>query len=397
MSKDGQTIKLGFMDAFCDKNRIWFLNKTRDEIFNFDFKMHKLTFVTELNNEEQKVQMVARRIINYKNHLYLISNNGCRICKGHINEEDFVSDAFFEKGDLGVVIKDAFLVDDIIYCIPSKINQAIMIFDIEKECFKESKPLLCWCNQSNIKIESNDIMTIKCYDGKLYFTLDSGTSLIECDIINEHATEYFISNEIKISGFVYDGKNFWLRNKTGIALYKWNSVEGVIGSYVLEDMDELERSECNAKVIFTSSGKIILLPIFSNSIVYLDVETDCLKRVKSKEEFRHLSGLEKASFSIGNMEIDNNLFLYPWAEEKLICIDLEKMEAQSYSLEVGEEYYDKKQWLQWKRCIVRYESEDDKLVRSIELIKKSDMLNSSKSNAERNVGKDIYHDICKRL
>lgn len=393
MSRDSQTIKLGFIDAFFEKNKIWFLNRARGEIFNYDFNKQKLTFVAEFSTENPKVGMLVRRIINYKNYLYFVSNNGLKIFKGHINEEDFVSDAFFENGNSSIVIKEAFLVDGEIYCIPSKINQPIVIFDIEKECFKESKSLTYWCHQFNVKPESNDIMTIKNYGGKFYFTLDSGTSLIEYDIRNKHVVEHFISGEMKISGFEIDGKNFWFRNKKGFALYRWNSEEGIIGSYLLEDMDELEQSECNAKVISVSSGRIILLPIFSDSIVYLDEKEGCLRRVNSKEEFCHISGMEKASFSIGNIEIDNKLLLFPWAEEKLIYIDLEKMEAESYPMEIGQEYYDKMQWLQWKRYPVQHESEDNELVQMIDLIKKGNIFNNRNTNIVCNEGRKIYNEV----
>ena len=206
--------------------------------------------------------------------------------------------------------------------------------------------------------------------------------------------EYFISDEINISGFEVDGNNFWLRGKTGIALYKWNPQEGIIGNYLLRDMDELERSERNAKVISTSNGRIILLPAFSDSIVYLDEKEGCLKRVRSKEKFAHLSGLEKTTFSIGNMEIDNELFLFPWSEEKLICIDLGTMEARSCSMKISQEFLDKKQWLQWKRHIIQYESEDNRLSTKIELIKKNDLSEEGNKRFGGNVGKNIYNKMC---
>ena len=115
--------------------------------------------------------------------------------------------------------------------------------------------------------------------------------------------------------------------------------------------------------------------------------------MKGKEEFCHLSGLEKVSFSIGNIEIDNKLILFPWAEEKLICIDLEKMEAESYPMEIGQEYYDKMLWLQWKRYPVRYESEDNELIQIIELLKKGNALNSRSCDIEECVGRKIYTEV----
>lgn len=397
MSRDSQTITLGFMDAFFEKDRIWFLNRARGEIFNYDFSNQKLTFVAKLSSEDQRGEMLVRRIIYLENFLYFVSNNGIRICKGHINKEDFVLDDYFESDNLSITIKEAFLIDGEIYCIPSKINQSIIIFDIEKECFKESKSLAYWCDQYSVKTEDNDIMTIKNYGGKFYFTLDSGTSLIEYDIITKHVVEHFISSEIKISGFEIDGPNFWLRNKTGFALYRWNSEEGVVGSYLLKNMDEHEQNECNAKVISTDNGRVILLPIFSDSIVYLDEENGCLSRVKSKEKFCHLQGLDKATFSIGNIEVNNKLILYPWAEPKLICIDLEKMEAESYPMEIGQEYYDKMQWLQWKRYPVRYESEDNELIEIIDLLKKDNTFDNRSGKIEECVGRKIYSGIYRLL
>ncbi|MDI9508552.1 MAG: hypothetical protein QM217_01810, partial [Bacillota bacterium] len=86
----------------------------------------------------------------------------------------------------------------------------------------------------------------------------------------------------------------------------------------------------------TSNGRLILLPIYSNRVFFLDDNMKSLRSVSGMEGCTHVKGRENATFSIGNIEYQGKLILLPWASNGFIEIDIEDMTADCYDVKMSE-------------------------------------------------------------
>ena len=225
--------------------------------------------------------------------------------------------------------------------------------------------------------------------------METGTELIKYNVESRSVIKYEIPDKLQVSGFDYDGKYFWLRSKYGVCLYRWALNEDNIITYCLDDINESEKGECNAKVVLSSNGKVILIPTYCNSVIYLDQNENCLKRVNGLENIRHVKGKENYTFSIGNAEINGKLILYPWAGEQLISIDLTDMKAETHRLTINEEDFEKLQILYWRTKQLVYETEENTLSTLLNRLAHPLMdefkLQDSQKKYEKNAGKEIYN------
>lgn len=385
----------GFLDAYVDTNNIWFVDGSKGAVFKYSINSRRLNLNTLLYGNNQCLKMIPRRIINYEDYLYFISNDGYIIYKGTFINDSIVVDLVCEYQNTSAIrIKDAFLIDDKIWCIPTSLSQKVMIYDLKNEKFIPYN-LYSELKRCNITVENVNIMTIKYVDNSFFFTLETGTELIKYNVESRSVTRYEIPNKLQVSGFDYDGKYFWLRSKYGVSVHKWSLNAETIMSYYLDDMNESEKGECNAKVVVLSNGKVILLPTYCNSVIYLDQNENCLKRVKGLEDICHVKGKEKYTFSIGNAEIKGRLILYPWAGEQLISIDLTDMKAETHRLTINEEEHEKLQFFYWRTKQLIYETEENTLCTQLKrlthpLMDESE-LNDSQKKYEKNSGKEIYN------
>lgn len=385
----------GFIDAYINDNNICFVDGNSGAFYKYSINSNILTLNTLLYANNQCLRILPRRIINYEECLYFISNNGYIIYKGKFINDSIVVDLVCEYQTTSAIkIKEAFLIDGEIWCVPSSLNQKVMIYDIKNEKFIPYN-LYSELKRCNISAENVNIMTIKYADNSFFFTLETGTELIKYNVESRSVTKYEIPDKLQISGFDYDGKYFWLRSKHGVTLHKWALNEETIISYYLDDLNESEKAECNAKVIVLSNRKIVLLPSYCNSVIYLDQNEKCLKRVKGLENICHEKGKEKNTFTIGNAEINGKLILYPWAGEQLISIDLSDMKAETHRLTINEEEYEKLQILCWRTKQLIYETEENTLCTLLKRLTHPLMdefeLQDSQKKYEKNAGKEIYN------
>lgn len=385
----------GFIDAYINDNNICFVDGNSGAFYKYSINSNILTLNTLLYANNQCLRILPRRIINYEECLYFISNNGYIIYKGKFINDSIVVDLVCEYQTTSAIkIKEAFLIDGEIWCVPSSLNQKVMIYDIKNEKFIPYN-LYSELKRCNISAENVNIMTIKYADNSFFFTLETGTELIKYNVESRSVTRYEIPDKLQVSGFDYDGKYFWLRSKYGVSLYKWDLNEETIISYHLNDMNESEKGECNAKVIVLSNGKVVLLPSYCNSVIYLDQNENCLKRVKGLEDICHVKGKEKYTFSIGNAEINGRLILYPWAGEQLISIDLADMKAETHRLIINEEEHEKLQFFYWRTKQLIYETEENTLSTLLKRLTHPSMdefeLQVDRKKYEKNAGKEIYN------
>lgn len=385
----------GFIDAYINDNNICFVDGNSGAFYKYSINSNILTLNTLLYANNQCLRMLPRRIINYEECLYFISNDGYIIYKGKFINDSIMGDLVCEYQTTSAVrIKDAFLIDDKIWCIPASLSQKVMIYDIKNEKFIPYN-LYSELKRCNITVENVNIMTIKYVDNSFFFTLETGTELIQYNVESRSVTRYEIPDKLQVSGFDYDGKYFWLRSKYGISVHKWALNEDKIMSYYLDDMNESEKGECNAKVVVLSNGEVVLLPSYCNSVIYLDQNENCLKRVKGLEDICHVKGKEKNTFSIGNAEINGKLILYPWAGEQLISIDLTDMKAETHRLTINEEDNEKLQFFYWRTKKLIYETEENTLSTQLKRLTHPLMdefeLKDSQKKYEKNVGKEIYN------
>ena len=390
----------GFIDAYINDNNICFVDGNSGAFYKYSINSNILTLNSLLYANNQCLRMFPRRIINYEEYLYFISNDGYKIYKGTFINDSIVVDLVCEYQTTSAIrIKDAFLTDDKIWCIPTSLSQKVMVYDI-----KNGKSFLfnlySELKRCNITVENVNIMTIKYVDNSFFFTLETGTELIKYNVESRSFTRYEIPNNIQISGFDYDGNYFWLRSKYGVSVHKWALNAETIMSYYLDDMNDSEKGECNAKVVVLSNGKVVLLPSYCNSVIYLDQNENCLKRVKGLEDICHVKGKEKYTFSIGNAEINGRLILYPWAGEQLISIDLADMKAETHRLIINEEEHEKLQFFYWRTKQLIYETEENTLSTQLKRLTHPLMdefeLKDSQKKYEKNVGKEIYKLTAKR-
>lgn len=392
---------VGFMDAHFDSNYVWFANGMSSEVFKYNIFNKELNLDSVLMEDGKPFKMFSRNVIHNEDNIYFVSNRGYKISKCMIDNGKMVLNSVREYENSGsIIIKYAFYINNEIWCVPLDINNKIMIYNIKTDQFYSKLSLKYEFERHKITIQSNLISNINYYKGDFFLTLDNGTELIQYNVESRSVTRYEIPNNLQVSGFDYDGKYFWLRSKYGVSVHKWALNAETIMSYYLDDMNDSEKGECNAKVVVLSNGKVVLLPSYCNSVIYLDQNENCLKRVKGLEDICHVKGKEKYTFSIGNAEINGRLILYPWAGEQLISIDLADMKAETHRLIINEEEHEKLQFFYWRTKQLIYETEENTLSTQLKRLTHPLMdefeLKDSQKKYEKNVGKEIYKLTAKR-
>lgn len=376
-----------FKDALVDRENMWFINAKTGALFHYHMQTKNLNFRKVVFKEKKGNAFSIRKMIKYGKYIFLVSDQGYAICKGMVRKTELEIYSYYQIAEgASSVIKEVFLCGDVIWLMPSLIEEDILAFHIATEEFENKGSLLDWMNQFKIQACSNRIMTVKSAGDKMYFTLESGDALIELDVRKGLIREYCGFDTMRISGFDVAGDIFWLRDKKGITLHKWKIAEGIVKSYFLKEINELEKSEEDAKVLVTSNGKVILLPRFSNSIVYLDEEKESLYRVKQEDVFCHCKGQEKFTFSIGNAELDGKLFLFPWAEEKLILIDLENMRSSSLQMKMDDDCHRKVDLLQCYWYLLQRETEENTFRSNVEFAEVNEFIDQYSIIAEEYKG-----------
>lgn len=355
----------GFMDGMLYDDELYF-NGELGYVLKYSLSTFQASLVARLT---ENLDVITRRWIQVGEDVYLISNNGYQIINCIYDNKTLVLREKYLQDCVGNVrIKEAFLINRQIWCIPTKTSQKILIFDVNSKKIKFTESISELLHREKISLDAEDIMTIKCVSDKLFFTLDTGKELICYAVNKKMAEKYYISDNVIVSGFEMEGEDIWFRAKYGIALYRWNREHGITSVIKLPEQTELEKSECNAKLICLSNGRKILLPTISNTIAYYDGKENCLKRINGKNQFSHRKGFEKGTFSIGNIECNGKLWLFPWASETLVEIDVETMNAKCHFIELGVKEQKKIDYLRWNMKQVHYESKTEPLEMLLEII-----------------------------
>lgn len=364
----------GFMDGvIIHRNELYFEGEL-GYIVRCDLETLQASLVSRIL---EKQRMVIRRWILEGEDVYLVANEGYSIVHCVMSDDKLIYRAIYMFDcNENVRIKEAFKIKNQIWCIPSKMNQKAMIMNMESKTVELTDSLAEFLKRDEIELSSEDVMTIKCVQDRLYWTLDIGNDLLCYDVNTKKAEVYHIGDDVEVSGFELDEEDVWFRAKHGISLHRWNQVRGIDLSVALRDENELEKSEINAKIIRLSNGKKVLLPTFSNTIAYYDDNNDSLIRIRTNDKLFHKVGMERASFTIGNIEHDGKLWIFPWASDGIIEIDIETMEAQRHLVGLREAEQEHIDVLRWHSRQIHHESDTESLEKLIRMMRECDGNNS---------------------
>ncbi len=386
---------VGFMDGAIYENQLYFMDRGTGVLFQYSMNTKELQYTTSLY-EDGFINFIPRRIFYINNRLYGISNNGYEVFDYRLGcKEDKNCTTYALDRNRSIVIKEAFLIGNQIWGIPTDINKPILIFEIDNNktfLYKSIKELL----SDDFILENGELEVIKYKEGMFSFTIKDENLLVEYQIEAKKSVIYNIDKKIIIGAFEYEGDNVWFRSKEGIALHKWNREAGFIESYELDNEDELVIKEQRGKLIKASNGRLILLPVYSNTVFYFDKETKSLKSVSGMEGCAHLEGSENGAFSIGNIECQGKLWLLPWASSCFVEIDIDDMKANCYKAKISENDEMNLYRSRWSYNLSHMETNYFTLDKHLSMLTNERTLNKSingMNDTDETIGKKIFQSL----
>lgn len=118
---------------FCvDGANVFFAHKDMNAVYRFNLSTNEMSFVTRIPNEKEMQEYMFSRILKYDNLLLFIPFRADCLSIYDINTNKFVYQKNMrEYCEAAFVFSDAYLFQNIVYCIPYLIGQPVICFDLE--------------------------------------------------------------------------------------------------------------------------------------------------------------------------------------------------------------------------------------------------------------------------
>lgn len=369
-------ISLQFMDAAYYDEQLWFVDNKIRKLSSISIKSGVFQTYFSIDYEDD----VCRKVFLANNKMYFISKNGnvtiCNLLKGIAFQKRIV----YHNCDM-YAVKEAFVIGETIWFVPTITTLPIVVFDMDAEEFLERK----------VFKDNDKIIAAKHNGSSLFFTFESGRALYEYKLLDDELIEWKLGIDCEVAGFDCGESNFWFKSRNGLILYKWSKGIGLIEKYSNESLTD-DYQDYNAKVLLVNEDDILVLPVLTDDIFYLNQEKGKLCKIQGMDDIVHKEELKACTFSIGNICLDNQMILFPWGQDKLVSINLKTMRAEKREIIVLEESY---YYLLWEMDRGRVLIEDNELNSLKTRISMLSGLSESKCHVKENneIGKKIFKEV----
>lgn len=299
--------KMHFMDAEYVDGILFFYDILSERFFLSDLATGQSKLVN-LTGETNLKMDCPRKLVCYGDDFYLVQSNVCVIYHFKRSENEIVFDEKIVANEFKGKVKNAFIFDGILWIIPMESNGIIAGVDLTRKIIEYRRLKTDFNSKSNYVIR--DVLLQAPY---LYFNY-VGSNIVGRYNIKEDNIDYLNTGipEV-IEGIAIRENDLILRAKGGQSYYAWN-YENKQYSVIAKSETKYEEM---GKVTVLSDGAIIVCPILGKDFYYIDEEKKSIERIKEQSEIRYENGV---TFTIGMREVDGNLYIYPWAGEKIVEI-----------------------------------------------------------------------------
>ncbi len=307
---------INFFDAELVNNELWFSNKN----FNALMKMNSETGETEMVStfegfppEEENLHI---KTILSGDLLIFIPYLKNTIHIWNIQKNCFEKSVDIDNKQSSVFI-DAFKDDnDIIWILPNKLSDPIVLFDINKRTtsaffgIKEesdseiSEEVGLWAG--DISYHNNQIY-IQANKTNICYSVDCNTKKVEKIVFNE--------NFPIVSNSICDDKIYFSLSRMS-DIFEWNAEKK---SYIRYEIDnKLKQGECYYADIIKRENKLVIIPCHSDDIIIYDIEKREYEKLIFPENFERTN--PNAMFAFYR-EKGNKIFVFPLGCNHLIKIN----------------------------------------------------------------------------
>ena len=300
--------KMHFMDADCTDGRLVFFDTYMEAFFSYEIEKELLTYL-RVKNREHGIKENPRKIMRYYNDFYTVQASPCIVnhYKYKNGELDFCGQIIADR--FGGIVKNAFLYNGMLWIIPSEEGFCIAIIDLSRETVEYLKI------SENVK-NNKSFRDTTCFNEKVFISYIGNSDLCCVNMIDRSIEVYSSVIPKPIEGISTKGNEIILRIKGGKEIYGLD-VDERRYRMIAESEDKYEDI---GKLRVLSDGNIIICPIYGNKFFYVDQKTNSIISIENKNEIHHN---ESMTFTIETKEYKENLYIYPWAGEKIVKISLE--------------------------------------------------------------------------
>ncbi len=304
----------------------WFVNKNDGNMFRFFPQNESTSYIGYY--EELTFDMAGTFVIGAR--AFFVANRGVHIVSVSLEDNSPTVERTYHIDDC-FCVKTAFLFENSIVIISRQTEEQIYVFDTDTEDFTHFSLLDCG---------ENRVATYQCISASadgFGYSLFNAQDICLVDIKTKRIDKILFDEDIQIGGFAIRHDEIWVKNcrNGGAIQYNMNTKEYV--DYLVHDASEMERVDYGRIDIL--GDKIIIKPLKSNTIYYIDFSLRCLKKILINDERLFDERKQDVSFSIGGINYGKHYYLFPWALPGLIDISLNNMTARMHVHRLSMEDY----------------------------------------------------------
>lgn len=324
---DYQMGNMKFMDANYADGRLLFFDTLSKEFYSFDMNKEELSHVKLLERDGLDMEC-PRRIIRDRDDLYIIQASSCVIyhfkCTllGLVYVEKIIAEEF-EGG-----VKEAFLYVGMLWIIPTSANKKAAVLDIMNNHLK----YVSLTNKG--KVCGGLFDAVVCDNSYLYISFMEGSNIYRIDMIDESIRVFDTGISEAIGGIAFNKGNVLLRVKGGDVVYSYDLRNNTVRTIAKKET----KCEEFGRVRVLNNGTIILCPVYGNDFYYID---DSNKKILPVKVVTSISRDNSSTFTIGTVEHNESLYVFPWSGEKMVKISKHGncWEAREIPFVMSEENY----------------------------------------------------------
>jgi len=329
--RDERYSYFSIFDAVMEDDYLWFSNNTFNAICKCELATLKVEILGYFNNYEKCHQRLHRKVLKYQNRLFFIPHKEQYIDIFDIeNKEQYSIDLpeiMWEKNDF--FVSDAYLINKEIWIFPLNSKQAVLIYDIEKNEFRENKKL-----SDFIKKYTGTVLTYKSvcvYGSCIWLVILHKNIILKYDYVEDEMEEIRLERSNLYSIYVCENK-IWLGtlDEYIIVLNKYNyEIE-----YISEKIEKILDENLFAPMI--NDGVAVVLTGNESTI-----RADRIVEVGMKNVMNRVEGIPTMFWC----KYENDFWIFPYYSSiiiKLNCdtFDVEFLEWKIEKNRVSNNYYE---------------------------------------------------------
>ena len=380
-----------------ENNILYTFNNVTGQLMSYNLENFTYEIISEFDMIwERRIRII--KIIKSGLVFYLVPQN--RKCIFVYNSENGEQQVY---GNLDMDLEerqnmcDAFRYGSRILMIPARVEESILLFNIDIKKWDKYLSISDLFKQKNIDLYKNYFVAKWYQDGSRIWSAVSGRSFIFS--MNLSDMEIYIYNVQcqKIDDFYVGEKEFWITEQGSYDIFNWNCYYGLTKRYHIDSMDDNKCAVEMYRCIYSSDQMIFAVSNFENRIRIIERNSGICHSLDLDEKLHKVRRLPKYLWG-AFFRYKDRLVLLPLSVDKIVVINLIDSTVELHDGEVRQKDYEKyylnckKEIMDSRKIII-----EDKWYGLKDIIAYSNQQESGIMNKEsvKNVGATICNRIIK--